>query len=166
MVNEGLDSITIIPSAVPQIEGSVEVIVKTGVSTANGFSWKANTTGSYTTQSTSDYIYANDGLYKTNSTHSANSNQGWNDSNGCRIGWSGGGSDYENAFEITFIEPQSTTEYKNAFFTQTGWDGSGTLISMTGGGSWRSKTAMTGVHFYAYSGNMWANNFIIYGIKS
>lgn len=137
-----------------------------GVSAGNGFSWKANTGAGYNTQSTSDYIYANDGYYRSSSAYNVNSNHSWNDSNGCRLGWSGGGSDQENAVEITFYEPQSTTEFKKATFVMTGWDGSSTLISMSGGGEWRSKTAMTGIHIYCFSGNMYANNFIIYGIKS
>ena len=137
-----------------------------GASAGNGFSWKANTGSGYNTQSTSDYIYANDGFYRSSGGQNNNSNHAWNDNNGCRLGWSGGGSDHENAVEITFYEPQSTTEFKKATFVKTGWDGSATLMSMTGGGEWRSKTAMTGIHIYCYSGNMWANNFIIYGIKS
>ena len=137
-----------------------------GNSQGNGFSWKANTGSGYSTQSGGSYIYANDGYYRSSGGQSNNSNHSWNDTNGCRLGWSGGGSDHENAIEITFYEPQSTTEFKKASFSSVGWDGSSSLVGMTGGGEWRDKTAMTGIHIYCYSGNMWANNFIIYGIKS
>lgn len=135
-----------------------------GTNAGNGMGWKANTGASYTTQSAAEYFYAADGFYRASGSNGNNSNHGWSD-NQCRIGWSGGGSDRENVFELTFYEPQSTTEYKKYSFHTTGWDGSATLYSMTGGGSWRNSAAMTGINIFTYSGNTYANNVVIYGIK-
>ena len=136
-----------------------------GASAGNGFSWRANTGAGYTTQTGSLYNYANDDFAKSSSGNSTNSNHGWNDTS-ARLGWSGGGSGQENTLEITLYEPQSTTEYKQAHFISMGWDGSGQVVGMTGGGHFRQTTAMTGIHFYCFAGNIYANNFIIYGIKS
>ena len=137
-----------------------------GVSQANGFSWKANTTASYSTQSTAEYFYANDGYYRTSSSYNVNSNHGWSDTNGCRIGWSGGGSGRENNWELTLYDPQSTTKYKVATLSVGCWDGTTQWVGMTGAGTWRNTTAMTGIHFYAFSGNMYADNIVMYGIKA
>ena len=59
-----------------------------------------------------------------------------------------------------------TTAYKKITFSVAGWDGSSTFMGMTGAGTWRQTTAMTGLNFHAFSGNMYADNIIIYGIKS
>ena len=135
-----------------------------GVSQGNGFTWRAITSGG--TQTGSHYIYANDGYYKSSSSNASNSNHAYNETHGCRVGWSGGGSGQENSWELTVYEPQSTTAYKKITFSVAGWDGSSTFMGMTGAGTWRQTTAMTGLNFHAFSGNMYADNIIIYGIKS
>ena len=135
-----------------------------GASAGNGFTWRAITSGG--TQTGSHYIYANDGYYKSSGGNGSNSNHAFNETHGCRLAWSGGGSGYENSVEMTVYEPLSTTAYKKIHFISAGWDGSATFVGMTGAGTWRQTTALTGINFHCFSGNMWADNFVIYGIKA
>jgi hypothetical protein len=135
-----------------------------GISQGNAFSWRAITSGG--TQTGSDYTFANAGYYRTSTTHGINNNNTWLGSDGCRLGWSGGGSGQENSWEMTVYEPESTTAYKKAHFNMAGWDGATQFINMTGAGTWRQTSAMTGINFYASGGNMYADNIIIYGVKS
>lgn len=127
--------------------------------------FRANTTASYTPASAAEYFYAGDGFYRASGTNGSNSNHGWSQTYG-RLGWTGGGSvGRSNNFELTIFDPEGSN-YKKFLSHVTGWDGSATMYHMVCGNHWRNSTAMTGIEFSMNTGDISADNIIIYGLKA
>ena len=71
-------------------------------------------------------------------------------------------------WNIDIYEPLNTSNYKNIYFTQTGyWETANNLYAAWWGGGvlYDSTAALSGITFYFSSGNISTGTFKLYGIK-
>jgi len=121
-------------------------------------------TGSYTTQTTS-YNTVLDGLEVNNASSSSNQQIGaWN-TNKIIVGRVSDNTSYRSNSMITIYNPLQTSYYHSATALCQGWNGTTTFWGFNTAGVWQSTTAVTGLNFSIQSGNIYANNITLYGLK-
>jgi len=121
-------------------------------------------TGSYTTQTTS-YVTVLNGLQVNDASSSSSQQIGAWDTNKIIVGRVSDNSNYRSNSMITIYNPLQTSYYHNATALCQGWNGTTTFWGFNTAGVWQSTTAVTGLNFSIQSGNIYANNITLYGLK-
>ena len=121
-------------------------------------------TGSYTTQS-SNYVSALDGMQVNSSNTSSNQQIGDWDGSKIKVGRTTNNSNYRSNSIVTIFNPLQTSYYHSATALCQGWNSTLTFWAFNTAGVWRDSTAVTGLNFSSQSGNIYANNISLYGIK-
>ena len=121
-------------------------------------------TGSYSTEG-GGYHTILDGA-QINSSNSS-SNQQIGDWNGGKIivGRTTSDSSYRSNSIVTILNPLQTSYYHSAIATCQGWNATTAFWGFNTAGVWTSTTAVTGLNFSSQSGNIYANNITLYGLK-
>ena len=121
-------------------------------------------TGSYTTQTTS-YNTVLDGLEVNNASSSSNQQIGaWNGDK-IIVGRTSNDSNYRSNSTVTIFNPLQTSYYHGATALCQGWNATTAFWGFNTAGVWTSTTAVTGLNFSMQSGNIYANNITLYGLK-
>ena len=137
-----------------------------GGDSGNAFHFRIRTGTDGASEYTSgNYYYAYGYNTRNSSGSSANGWSSGDDENKWRLGWCGDGtSDNHNTFDLTFYEPTGTDQRLNWTGITAMWDAAYAGFA-TGGGHLVDNQQMTGIKFYAGSGNIGFKWIKIYGMK-
>jgi len=126
--------------------------------------WKFqyNTGGSAYTSS--NYRWAGDYVRRTSGGHTHDKDGGFNVNYLPMSWWGSNTSDQPMITEITFTQPQSTSQTKPCFVCTTSND-NGNVTRFDVGGNFDSQTAATGISLYPNAGNILRINATLYGVK-
>ncbi len=121
-------------------------------------------TGSYTTQSSNYNSVLDGGEVNSSNTFSEQKIGDWGGSK-IKVGRTTNNSNYRSNSIVTIFNPLQTSYYHSANALCQGWNSTLTFWTFTTAGTWKDTTAVTGLNFSSQSGNIYANNISLYGIK-
>ena len=126
--------------------------------------WKFQYNTGGANYSSSDYRWAGDYARRTSGSNSHNIDGGYNVNYLPMSWWGSNTSDQPMITEITFTQPQSTSQTKPSFVCTTSND-NGNIVRFDVGGNFDSQTAATGITMYPNSGNISRFDATLYGVK-
>ncbi len=121
-------------------------------------------TGSYSTEGSNYNTVLDGGAINSSNNFSTQHIGDWN---GGKIiaGRLSNSSNYRSNSIVTIFNPLQTSYYHYASTLCQGWNSTTDFWSFNTAGVWTQTTAVTGLNFSGQSGNLYANNITLYGIK-
>ena len=141
----------------------VDGMYKSGASDGEWFRLRVNTTGSYTTQTTSyngALLRIRGNLSPPDAQYDGNNTTYW------QYALLSTSSTSKTSLEITIYNPLQSSEYHTMTSHAISFNGAGNQNMSVFGGYWGSTTAITGLNFSCSQDNIYVNNIRIYGVKN